>query len=60
MCRSSVSTATRRRPTPGLNGIFPTWESAATKAVATKAAAYNPTLAEVDPDRCGFTYKGST
>jgi peptide/nickel transport system substrate-binding protein len=43
----------------GLNGIFPTWESAATKAVAQKAAAYNPTLAKKTLTDAGFTYKGS-
>jgi peptide/nickel transport system substrate-binding protein len=44
----------------GLNGIFPTWESAATKAAAVKQAAYNPTLAKSMLTGAGFTYKGST
>lgn len=44
----------------GLNGIFPTWESAAVKKVATAAAAYNPTAAKKLLTDNGFTYKGST
>ena len=43
----------------GLNGIFPTWESAAVKKVATAAAAYNPTAAKKLLTDNGFTYKGS-
>ena len=44
----------------GLNGIFPTWESAAVKKVATAAAAYDPAAAKKLLTDNGFTYKGST
>jgi peptide/nickel transport system substrate-binding protein len=43
----------------GLNGIFPTWESASVKKLATAAAAYNPTAAKNLLTANGFTYKGS-
>ncbi len=43
----------------GLNGIFPTWVTGATKEAAQKAAAYNPTLAKKTLTDAGFTYKGS-
>ena len=59
-CRSSASTATRRRPTRSAsNGIFPTWVTGATKDAAQEAAAYNPTLAKKTLTDAGFTYKGS-
>jgi peptide/nickel transport system substrate-binding protein len=44
----------------GLNGIFPTWESAAVKTVAKASAAYNPTAAKKMLSDAGFTYKGSS
>ena len=44
----------------GLNGIFPTWESAAVKKVAMAAAAYDPAAAKKLLTDNGFTYKGST
>jgi peptide/nickel transport system substrate-binding protein len=44
----------------GLNGIFPTWVSGATKTAAKAAAAYNPTAAKKMLTDNGFTYKGST
>jgi peptide/nickel transport system substrate-binding protein len=43
----------------GLNGIFPTWVTGATKEAAQKQAAYNPTLAKKTLTDAGFTYKGS-
>jgi len=43
----------------GLNGIFPTWVTGATKEAAVKQAAYNPTLAKKTLTDAGFTYKGS-
>ncbi|MDX6440676.1 MAG: peptide/nickel transport system substrate-binding protein, partial [Gaiellaceae bacterium] len=43
----------------GLNGIFPTWVTGATKTAAQKAAVYNPTLAKKTLTDAGFTYKGS-
>jgi peptide/nickel transport system substrate-binding protein len=44
----------------GLNGIFPSWESAATKTAAQAQATFNPTLAKKTLTDAGFTYKGST
>jgi peptide/nickel transport system substrate-binding protein len=43
----------------GLNGIFPTWVTGATKEAATAQAQYNPTLAKKTLTDAGFTYKGS-
>lgn len=44
----------------GLNGIFPTWESAAVKKTAVAAAKYDPSAAKALLTANGFTYKGST
>jgi peptide/nickel transport system substrate-binding protein len=44
----------------GLNGIFPSWVTGATKAQATAAAKYDPAAAKKMLTDNGFTYKGST
>ena len=43
----------------GMNGIFPTWVTGATKRLRRSGATYNPTLAKKTLTDAGFTYKGS-